>query len=437
MMSLLMYLIFMIPICFYGLWYFKQFLISLVMFYIYTMMNGWYLMNLSYIFGLDNFSYFMILLSMYISMLMCLSSFLFKFHFGFLYLLNNLILLVSLSMLFLCYNLIVFYMFFEFTLVPLMMLILGWGYQYERFYSSLYLFFYTLFGSLPLLLYINYLNLNLYISVFFFYFDSDLSLIVHFMMILAFLIKFPLFMFHFWLPSAHVQAPLSGSMILAGLMLKVGSYGLIRFMFINENLFFNYTYIWFSISLLGSLLVSLLCLFQFDMKLLIAYSSISHMSLCLMGMLTMSYLGVLGSLLMMISHGLCSSGLFCLSNIYYSRTLSRSLYINKGMVFFMPSLSMFMFMFCCFNMGCPPSLGFFSEFMIIFSSVYYWSNCLYFLVMMIFMSSFFSFYLYMYSQHGIFLGFYSYSMVSVSEYMLIYLHLFPLVMILFLLNIYM
>nr|YP_010692621.1 NADH dehydrogenase subunit 4 [Centrotus cornutus]WBV77362.1 NADH dehydrogenase subunit 4 [Centrotus cornutus] len=431
MMSYLFYMIFMTPMFLFNFWYVFQFMYMIFIFFFITINVNFNYNCLSYFYGLDYISYSLIILSFYIVSLMNLSSsYLSNFN-SMLFSFMNYLIVFLLFFIFSSINMLMMYMSFEFILIPLMVLILGWGYQPERLISGLYLFFYTLFGSLPLFVFIIYVYIYFYTFSFMFNLLFDFGFLFHLMMVIAFLISLPMFMLHFWLPSAHVQAPLAGSMILAGLMLKIGGYGLIRFIYLNESFFFYYSYLWFSLSILGSVMVSLICLIQIDIKCLIAYSSISHMMLCLMGILTMSKLGLTGSLILMISHGLCSSGLFCLANICYLRINSRSLYLIKGMIFFLPSMTMFWFLFSAFNMGCPPSINFMSELLVFISSIGYFDFCYYYLFISSFLCACFSFYLYSYSQHGNYNYLYSHSNVYVSEFLLVICHLLPLFMLLF------
>nr|YP_010165978.1 NADH dehydrogenase subunit 4 [Stictocephala bisonia]QRV59925.1 NADH dehydrogenase subunit 4 [Stictocephala bisonia] len=432
MMMVILYLSFMIPLLVLDFWFIFQFFLILCLLIFITLSYSDYFCSVSYFFGIDYFSYCLIILSIFISFLMLMSSSLiFNSISRWFFVLNCFLLCFFLILVFSFLNMIFMYISFELTLIPLLIIILGWGYQPERLISSFYLFFYTLFGSLPLFFFIIYIYMN-NSSVFFdFNYFFDFSFFIHFCMMFAFLIKLPMFMLHFWLPSAHVQAPVSGSMILAGLMLKIGGYGLIRFMFIYDYFFFKYTYFWFSLSLYGSLIVSVICFLQSDLKCLIAYSSVCHMGLCLCGLLTMTSVGLIGSLFMMISHGLCSSGLFFLANCLYDRLFTRSFFLNKGMVFFFPSLSLIWFIFCSFNMSCPPSLNFFSEVFIIIGVLSYWPNSYFFMIMISFLSACFSFYLYSYTQHGLFSNLYSFSLMSVREYLISLCHLLPLLILVF------
>nr|QKV48766.1 NADH dehydrogenase subunit 4 [Parathailocyba orla] len=429
MMKILFYMFFLtLSFIFFSHFYFFQFAIILLML-IFLMYSGFSFFSLiSYGYGLDYFSYGLIFLSLLISSLVILASKLIKStDLSSMFLLVNLILCFTLIIVFSSLNMLIMYFFFEFSLIPLLILIYIWGYQPERLVSGLYLFFYTLFASLPFLLIIIYfmmINFSLYFDMNFF---IPYSFLIHMFMIFAFLVKLPMFMVHFWLPKAHVQAPVSGSMILAGVLLKIGGYGFIRFMNLYELLFIYYNYIWYSLSLVGCVLVSIICLVQGDVKCLIAYSSVAHMSVCLVGLLSMTKWGVFGSYLMMISHGLCSSCLFCLSNCLYERYNSRSFYLNKGVINLIPSFSLFWFIFCAFNMSCPPSLNFFSEVFILNSMMFYWYYSFIYFIFISFFSACFNYYLYSYIQHGLPFNFYSSSLGYVREFLLMLIHLIPLI----------
>nr|YP_010271139.1 NADH dehydrogenase subunit 4 [Anchon yunnanense]UKB86904.1 NADH dehydrogenase subunit 4 [Anchon yunnanense] len=430
MMSYLFYLFFLIPMFFFNFWYFYQFFYMFFIFIFIFINSSLSFSSLNYLFGVDFISYVLVVLSFYIISLMSLASSSINNSIFFCFI--NYLIALMLFIIFSSVNMLVMYISFEFVLLPLFTLILGWGQYPERLSSGFYLFFFTLFGSLPLFLMIIYFYFDLMVLSFFFELSFSFNFFLHLFMVLPFLISLPIFMLHFWLPKAHVQAPISGSMILAGVMLKIGGYGLIRFIYLNDYYFYNYSYIWFSFGLLGSLMVGFICLVQVDIKCLIAYSSVAHMSMCLLGILTMTNLGVYGCLIMMVSHGLCSSGLFCLANICYLRLNTRSLYLTKGLVSFMPSLSFFWFLFSGFNMGCPPSINFMSELCMIISSLYYFNFSYLYLILSCFISACFSFYMYSFSQHGIFNSIYSHSSVSVSEFLLLVCHLYPLVSLMFL-----
>nr|YP_009058227.1 NADH dehydrogenase subunit 4 [Empoasca vitis]AIL29206.1 NADH dehydrogenase subunit 4 [Empoasca vitis] len=432
-MMTIMFMIFMIPLCINNMSIIIQFLMILIMI-MYMLMNSTiFFSSVSYCLGADFMSYGLIILTIYIISLMIISVNKNMIYMN-LFLFVNLILCLCLVLIFMVTNLMYMYMFFEFSLIPLLIMVFGWGYQPERLSAGLYLFFYTLMASLPLLLFFIYMfsiNGNLFVDNVVF---TKKFMFLNVVMLLAFLVKLPMFMFHFWLPKAHVQAPVFGSMILAGLLLKIGGYGIIRLMFMCEELFLQYNYIWFTLSLIGSFLVSLICLTQTDVKSMIAFSSVAHMAMCIMSMMTMSNWGLFGTYMLMLSHGLCSSALFCLITISYERYKSRSFFINKGLQNFMPSMSMFWFLMCAFNMSCPPSLNFISEIFILTSMISYWFNSFLIFMFISFLSACFSFFLFSFTQHGNFHYMYSYTSGFTREYLLLMMHLLPIVMILLMMN---
>nr|YP_008757776.1 NADH dehydrogenase subunit 4 [Leptidea morsei]AFP58817.1 NADH dehydrogenase subunit 4 [Leptidea morsei] len=427
-----MFLLMMMPLCFMKkMFWLVQMMLFLMMFLFMNLsMNVMFYSNLSYMLGCDMISFGLIMLSIWVSILMIMASEnLYKENYYYeLFLFNVMLLLLMLYLTFSSMNMFMFYLFFESSLIPTMILILGWGYQPERIQAGLYLLFYTLFVSLPLFLGIFYIFNNMNTMIMYMYkFLSYDYVMLYLAMIMAFLVKMPMYFVHLWLPKAHVEAPISGSMILAGIMLKLGGYGLLRVLIMFQEINKKIGFIWIVISLLGGVYISLKCFCQVDMKSLIAYSSVAHMGLVISGMMTMNYWGFMGSYLLMIGHGLCSSGMFCLSNMNYERFMSRSLFINKGMMNLMPTLSLWWFMLMISNMAAPPSMNFWGEVELI-NSLISWSRMSMFMLMMIsFLSAGYSLYLYSYSQHGEYnLGLYSFYLSCSREYLLLLLHWLPL-----------
>nr|QTF76089.1 NADH dehydrogenase subunit 4 [Rhipiphorothrips cruentatus] len=383
---------------------------------------------MSDLFFFDKVGLGLVILSLLI-ILCCFLSSGFVFYSSYLnyYLFSLSLLMVLMVLSFMVSNFFFFFFLFEFSLIPTLYLILGWGSKVERIQSGLYMFFYTMFGSLPLLIglmmiykffglfnliYFNFWGLNFFFCLCFF---------------LAFLIKLPMFLFHSWLPKAHVEAPVTGSMILAGILLKLGGYGLFRllnyFLVLNENLVIFFV----SLSILGGLISGLICFRQIDMKSLVAYSSVSHMSMIVCSVFTLNHLGIFGSLILMISHGFCSSGLFFLVNLNYERVMSRSMIMNKGLLSFMPSLGLWWFLFLSINMSCPPSMNLISE-ILIFNSIFSWSFLTWFyLFFMPFISMLYSLNMFSFSQHGKILSLMNYIYPCfLIDYLIIFIHFLPL-----------
>nr|YP_001315152.1 NADH dehydrogenase subunit 4 [Perionyx excavatus]ABQ01589.1 NADH dehydrogenase subunit 4 [Perionyx excavatus] len=280
------------------------------------------------------------------------------------------------TILILCFNasnIFMFYIWFEASLIPTMILIMMWGYQPERLQASMYLMIYTVTASLPMLtaLYKIYMTskstqLPMFMSL---NFPMDYpSLSLAWLMTLAgFMVKLPMFTVHLWLPKAHVEAPIAGSMILAAILLKLGGYGLLRMSSLFSHMLKYLSAPTMSIALTGAVVTSMICMRQPDLKSLIAYSSVGHMGLMIAGMSSNTNWGMQASLAMMVAHGLSSSALFVMANMNYEITSTRSLYLTKGLMVIMPALTMWWFLFTASNMAAPPSINLLSEIMLITS----------------------------------------------------------------------
>nr|YP_010272281.1 NADH dehydrogenase subunit 4 [Gigantopelta aegis]UKE79908.1 NADH dehydrogenase subunit 4 [Gigantopelta aegis] len=361
---------------------------------------------------IDGLSSLLIMLTWWISFLMMLAS-----HKSVMMSNNNAssfsffvcLLNLTLTMTFLFSNIMWFYIFFELALIPTLILILGWGYQPERLQAGMYMMLYTITASLPLLVLILCASIFFSSSSIFFLnllqslFVTNLTWMDNVLFLVAmgaFLVKLPMFSVHLWLPKAHVEAPVAGSMILAGILLKLGGYGMLRMMQFLLLTMAQMKDIVLAFSLWGGVITSMICLRQVDLKSLIAYSSIGHMSIMLAGSLSLSSWGWAGALGMMLAHGLCSSALFCLANTTYEKSHSRSLIFSKGFLLLIPSLALWWFLFCAINMAAPPSINLLSELLIIPSIMM--NNFWLFgpFILMSFLAAAYNLFIYTVTQHG-------------------------------------
>nr|YP_009024486.1 NADH dehydrogenase subunit 4 [Margaritifera dahurica]AGZ13313.1 NADH dehydrogenase subunit 4 [Margaritifera dahurica] len=318
------------------------------------------------------------------------------------FILSVLVLTVVLFCCFSVSSLFNFYILFEFSLIPTLFLIMGWGYQPERLQAGKYMMLYTVGASLPLLILVVFVLTEMG-SIFYGWVSGDHfwgSWLVVLCASLAFLVKLPIYGFHLWLPKAHVEAPVAGSMILAGILLKLGGYGLIRFFNILSLSSCLTVSVVFCLSLMGGTIASMVCFAQVDVKALVAYSSVGHMSLVLGGIYSNTEWGWIGALLMMLAHGLCSSGMFFLASETYKSYHTRSLYLVKGGLAVIPGMAMCWFLMCAINMAAPPSLNLWSELMLGISILSYSMGFAIFTGLMTFLAAVYSWYIYSATQHG-------------------------------------
>lgn len=271
---------------------------------------------------------------------------------------------------------VLFYVFFEASLIPMYIIIGVWGGP-NRVYAAFKFFLYTLLGSLLMLVALIYL-----------FFESGLSfsilewhqvklsmqaqILIFFAFLLAFAVKVPMWPVHTWLPDAHVEAPTGGSVILAAIMLKLGAYGFLRFSLpIAPDASRELAWLMIALSLIAVVYIGFVALVQADMKKLIAYSSISHMGFVTLGFFIFNQIGVEGALVQMISHGFVSGALFLCVGVLYDRMHSRQIADYGGVVNTMPKFAAFFMLFAMANSGLPATSGFVGEFMVALGAIKY------------------------------------------------------------------
>nr|YP_009092407.1 NADH dehydrogenase subunit 4 [Aphelenchoides besseyi]AII79385.1 NADH dehydrogenase subunit 4 [Aphelenchoides besseyi] len=359
---------------FFFFFYFDYFVLFSVFLLLFNFLNNSFWMGFFFV-SLDNFFILLSLMSFLLLLMIFLteSSFVMKLMSMFLVFLS--------FFFFFSLNLLVLYITFELSVFPILLMILGYGSQIEKLNSSYYLLFYTLFCSLPFLFFFfNMISLTSFLN-FNFFLSWEMSYILMFL----FLVKFPLFFLHLWLPKAHVEAPTSASMMLAGLLLKFGTGGFFRLLFILK---FTFDYFLFFVSFVGFFFSCWVSLLQSDLKSLAAYSSINHMMFLLVLLVNLCLYSEFSGVMIMVSHGFISTLMFFFVGEFYHESLTRMLYFFGG---YLKSSIYFLVVFSIvwlYNGGIPLSLSFFSEFLGLMS-LFIFSVFLFFLLFFYFFLSFY------------------------------------------------
>ena len=293
-------------------------------------------------------------------------------------------LLITVVSFFLTGKTIIFYILFELRLIPTLFMVFFFGYQPEKIQASMYLLIYTVISSLPLLLLL--LNSCLYLN----YFTGGNRFWFCVILTLAFIVKTPMYMVHVWLPKAHVEAPVAGSIVLAGVLLKLGSYGLLIFCPRTKRMILL---LYLSLRIVGSLYCRIICIRQWDLKRLIAYSSVVHMGVVTVGVVRGMEMGYFCAIIIVVAHGVCSPIIFSLAFLVYNSSHTRLISRNKGTLA-TPIISFFLFTILAINIGVPPRLNLWSEVIIFVSLLGVISYSSFFLLVMAFLGVIYNLFMY-------------------------------------------
>jgi NADH-quinone oxidoreductase subunit M len=330
--------------------------------------------NINYHLGVDGISVLFVLLNSFVTILVVVAGWSVIETRVAQYYASFLVMSGLLNGVFAALDAMLFYVFFEATLIPMFIIIGIWGGP-NRVYAAVKFFLYTLFGSLLMLVAMLYLyNKSGGSFAIFDWHKLPLALGVQvwlfFGFLFAFAVKVPMWPVHTWLPDAHTEAPTGGSVVLAAILLKLGAYGLVRFSLpILPDAARHLAWLMIALSLIAIAYIGLVTLVQTDMKRLIAYSSVSHMGFVTLGFFIFNSYGIEGGLAQMISHGFVSAALFLCVGVMYDRMHSRAISDYGGVVNTMPKFAAFMMLFAMANCGLPGTSGFVGEFLVIMGAM--------------------------------------------------------------------
>jgi len=330
-------------------------------------------LNLNFTIGVDGISLFFILLTTLLIFLCLLVSWgTIKQNLK-LYLISFLLLEFFLIGVFCVLDLLLFYIFFESVLIPMYLIIGFWGSRERKIRAAFFFFLYTLLGSVLMLLAVLYIYYQIGTTDFETLLTTSLTLKEQKILWLAFFASFatkvPMVPVHIWLPEAHVEAPTAGSVILAGILLKLGTYGFIRFLFpIFPEACFYFSPLVYSIAAVGVVYTSLTAIRQTDFKRIIAYTSVAHMNLVILGLFSFNSIGLEGAILQSLSHGFVASALFAVIGVVYDRYHTRTVKYYGGLVHVMPLYIIIFLLFTMANIGLPGTGSFVGEFLILTGS---------------------------------------------------------------------
>jgi proton-translocating NADH-quinone oxidoreductase chain M len=336
--------------------------------------NTWLnFLNVNLNLGIDGISLFFVLLTTFLITLCLLISWdTIKFNIKE-YLISFLVMEFFLIGVFCILDLLLFYIFFESVLIPMFLIVGLWGSRERKIRAAYFFFLYTLFGSILMLLSILYIYTQSgttdYEILLTFSFSTLEQQILWFTFFLSFATKVPMVPVHLWLPEAHVEAPTAGSVILAGVLLKLGTYGFLRFSLpLFPEASFYFSPVVYTMAVVGIVYPSLTAIRQTDFKRIIAYTSIAHMNLVMLGIFSFNTIGLEGAILQSLSHGFVASALFLIIGVVYDRHGTRMVKYYGGLVHLMPVYVFIFLFFTLANIGLPGTSSFVGEFLILAGS---------------------------------------------------------------------